>query len=124
MPKSQYLVYTAPDSDQNKLEMRYMAAVPIPEELLAVREQIDRIDQGFVLLLANRFALTQRVGMLKAEHNLSSFDPERESRKLKATRQLCEAHGVDPCLMADILARVMREVVKNHEAIKAEKSPV
>lgn len=101
-----------------------MAAAPIPEELLAVREQIDRIDQGLVLLLANRFALTQRVGLLKAEHNLNSFDPERENRKLEATRQLCEEHGVDSSLVADILARVMREVVKNHEAIKADKSSV
>lgn len=96
-----------------------MAALPIPDELLAVREQIDRVDQGLVLLLANRFALTQRVGLLKAEHNLSSFDPERENRKLETIRNLCEEHGVDPTLVADILARVMREVVKNHETIKA-----
>ncbi|MDX1491587.1 MAG: chorismate mutase [Pseudohongiellaceae bacterium] len=99
-----------------------MPATPIPAELLTVREQIDRIDQGLVLLLANRFALTQRVGELKAEHNLNSFDPERENRKLEAIRLLCEEHGVCPTLMADILARVMREVVKNHETIKAEKS--
>lgn len=96
-----------------------MPTQTIPSELLRVREQIDRIDHGLVLLLANRFSLTQRVGELKAEHGLEALDPERESRKLADIRSVCEKHGVNPDLVADILEGVMREVVKNHQAIKA-----
>ncbi len=95
-----------------------MSTESVPAELLHVREQIDRIDHGLVLLLANRFALTQRVGVLKAQHGLDALDPERESRKLAEIRRLCESHGVAPDLMAEILARVMAEVVKNHKAIR------
>jgi chorismate mutase len=95
-----------------------MSTESVPAELLHVREQIDRIDHGLVLLLANRFALTQRVGVLKAQHGLDALDPERESRKLAEIRRLCESHGVAPALMAEILARVMAEVVKNHKAIR------
>jgi chorismate mutase len=99
-----------------------MVTQPVPEELLRVRAQIDRIDSGLVLLLANRFALTQRVGELKAEHGLEALDPERESRKLADIRALCETHGVNPDLVAEILEQVMREVVKNHKLIKAKQS--
>jgi len=95
-----------------------MSTESVPAELLLVREQIDRIDHGLVLLLANRFALTRRVGVLKAEHGLEALDPDRESRKLAEIRRLCEVNGVAPDLMADILARVMAEAVRNHIAIK------
>jgi chorismate mutase len=95
-----------------------MSTESVPAELLYVREQIDRIDHGLVLLLANRFALTQRVGVLKAQRGLEALDPERESRKLAEIRRLCESHGVEPDLVAEILARVMAEVVKNHKAIR------
>lgn len=97
-----------------------MATEPVPAELLRVREQIDRIDQGLVLLLANRFALTQRVGELKAEHALESVDPDREMNKLAQIRALCVEHNVDPGLVSEILERVMRKVVKNHDAIKGQ----
>ena len=95
----------------------------VPAELLLVREQIDRIDHGLVLLLADRFALTRRVGVLKAEHGLEALDPERESRKLAEIRRLCEVNGVDSDLMVEILARVMAEVVKNHKAIREGGAP-
>ncbi|MDP1930543.1 MAG: chorismate mutase [Gammaproteobacteria bacterium] len=99
-----------------------MASEPIPAELLLVREQIDRIDHGLVLLLANRFALTRRVGELKAEHGLQALDPERESRKLADIRAVCAKHGVNQDLVAEILERVMREVVKNHKLIQEQQS--
>ncbi len=97
-----------------------MSTQAVPEELLKVREQIDRIDMGLVLLLANRFALTQRVGELKAAHKLEALDPERESRKLADIRAVCEKHAVNPDLVAEILEQIMREVVKNHKRIEAD----
>lgn len=95
-----------------------MSTESVPAELLLVREQIDRIDHGLVLLLANRFALTRRVGVLKAEHGLEALDPDRERRKLEEIRRLCEVNGVAPDLVVEILARVMAEVVRNHKAIR------
>lgn len=91
-----------------------------PGELLALRQQIDRLDHGLVLMLANRFALTRRVGELKASANLNSVDPKREEQKLAEIRALCEQHGLNPELLADILARIMGEAVRNHDRIRAE----
>ncbi len=99
-----------------------MASELVPTELLLVREQIDRIDHGLVLLLANRFALTRRVGELKAEYGLQALDPERESSKLADIRAVCAEHGVNQDLVAEILERVMREVVKNHKLIQEQQT--
>jgi chorismate mutase len=91
-------------------------------ELLGLRQQIDRLDHGLVLMLANRFALTRRVGELKASAQLNAVDPKREEEKLADIRALCEQHGLNPELLADILARVMGEAVRNHERIRAQVS--
>lgn len=89
-------------------------------ELLSLRQQIDRLDHALVLLLANRFALTQKVGELKASAGLNSVDPKREEEKLASIRNLCEAHELNPDLLTDILAQIMRETVRNHERIRAQ----
>ena len=98
-----------------------MSKASVPAELTALREQIDRLDQSLVLLLANRFALTQRVGELKAREQLQSFDAAREQRKLEHIRGLCQEHGVNAELMAGILEEIMREVVRNHDRIRQQK---
>jgi len=90
----------------------------IPAELTLLRQQIDRLDHALVLLLANRFVLTQRVGRLKVEQQLEAFDPQREEYKLREIRSLCEQHNVNPELVADIFAQVMREVVRNHNLLR------
>lgn len=97
-----------------------MSTDSIPAELTLLRQQIDRLDHALVLLLANRFALTQRVGSLKVEQQLESFDPQREECKLREIRSLCEQHNVNPELVADILAQVMREVVRNHNLLREQ----
>jgi len=89
-------------------------------ELQELRQQIDRLDQSLVLLLANRFALTRKVGEIKARAKLESFDPEREQQKLLDIRIACTRHELNPDMMDDILAQIMRETVRNHERIKAE----
>jgi len=100
-----------------------MSKSSVPTELLELRDQIDRLDQALVLLLANRFALTRRVGELKARENLESFDGSREQDKLLRIRELCEKHELNPELVSDILSGIMREVVQNHEHIRARQKP-
>lgn len=90
------------------------------QELQSLRQQIDRLDHGLVLMLANRFALTRRVGELKAKADLNAFDPRREEEKIRDIKLLCEKNGLNADMMADILAQIMRETVKNHERIRAE----
>jgi chorismate mutase len=100
-----------------------MSKVSVPSELLDLREQIDRLDQELVLLLAHRFVLTRKVGEIKARENLEPFDGTREQDKLQRIRALCEEHGLNPELVSEILAGIMREVVQNHERMKAQQKP-
>lgn len=100
-----------------------MSKASVPSELRELRDQIDRLDQALVLLLANRFALTRRVGEIKARESLDSFDGSREQDKLLRIRELCEKHGLNPELVSEILSGIMREVVQNHERIKARQKP-
>lgn len=97
-----------------------MTADSVPAELLELREQIDRLDQTLVLLLANRFALTGRVGEIKARAGLQACDPEREELKTERIRDFCHQHGLDPELMVSLMEQVMREVVANHERVREE----
>lgn len=96
-----------------------MAAAPVPRQLLEAREKIDAIDRRLVLLLAERFALTDEVGKLKASNDLEAVDPEREAQKLKAIRELCQQQGLNPDLVSEIFTRIMSEVVRNHRRYRS-----
>ena len=88
-------------------------------ELLAVREKIDEIDERLLDLLAERFALTHEVGVLKAEQNLTSFDATREAEKLARLADLSEQRNLNPDLVEELFQRIMQQVVKNHDALKS-----
>ena len=91
----------------------------VPVELLAVREKIDEIDERLLDLLAERFALTYEVGVLKAEQNLTSFDATREAEKLARLTDLSEQRNLNPDFVEELFQRIMQQVVKNHDALKS-----
>ena len=89
-----------------------------PAELLQARNKIDQIDRQLVELLAARFQLTLKVGLLKADQGLAALDESREAQKLDELRELCQEQGLDPELIAELFKRIMEEVVKNHNKLK------
>ena len=95
-----------------------MKAQPIPPDLLKIREQIDQIDTELVELLARRFALTHKVGQLKAMNQLEAVDPEREARKLASLRELSESRQLSVALVTEIFTAIMAEAVRNHKKLK------
>ena len=90
----------------------------LPAELLALRDSIDNIDAAIIHMLAERFRCTQRVGVMKAEHNLPAADPSREERQVARLRALAATAKLDPEFAEKYLAFVVREVIRHHEAIK------
>ncbi len=95
-----------------------MSSDSVPAELLAARENIDRIDRELISLLAERFALTHEVGLLKADKKLEALDSSRESEKLAQLTALCQEYGLDPALVSELFSRIMEEVVKNHQRLR------
>ncbi len=86
------------------------------DELHDLRRSIDNIDAAMVHMLAERFRCTQRVGALKARHDLPPADPDREKRQVARLRDLAHDAQLDPEFAEKYLAFVIREVIRHHEA--------
>ena len=87
------------------------------QELLAMRKTIDNIDAAMIHMLAERFRCTQRVGALKAKHDMPPADPKREEQQVARLRALAKEADLDPEFAEKYLAFVIREVIRHHEAI-------
>lgn len=87
------------------------------EELYAIRGSIDNIDASLVYLLAERFKFTQRVGRLKARHELPPSDPGREAAQIARLKALAEDAELEPEFAAKFLNFVIAEVIRHHQAL-------
>ncbi len=90
-------------------------------ELLRLRDSIDNIDAALIHLLAERFKCTQSVGRLKAEHGLPPADPAREAEQIARLRGLAHEAKLDPDFAEKFLGFIVKEVIRHHEALRAEK---
>jgi chorismate mutase len=96
--------------------------MPIVEsELQRLRSSIDNIDAALIHLLAERFKCTQEVGRYKAEHGLPPADPARETAQIARLRSLAQDAKLDPDFAEKFLGFIVTEVIRHHQAIRAEK---
>lgn len=86
-------------------------------ELQRLRGSIDNLDTAVICLLAERFKITQQVGLLKKQHGLPAADPEREEQQIARLRQLAIQSNLDPDFAQKLLGFIVTEVVRHHEAI-------
>lgn len=94
------------------------AGPAIPPELKRLRDSIDNIDAALVYLLAERFKCTKAVGMLKAELDLPSGDPNREAQQIARLRGLAQSAHLDPDFAEKFLSFIITEVIRHHDAAK------
>ena len=92
----------------------------VMRELGLLRASIDNLDAALVHLLAERFKCTQKVGKLKAAHNLPPADPGREAQQIKRLRRLAEEADLEPQFAEKFLNFIVEEVVRHHKLIAAE----
>jgi chorismate mutase / prephenate dehydrogenase len=73
-----------------------------------LREQIDRLDQQLVEVLAQRQRVVQRVAEVKRQHDLPTFHPAREENLISARRAQAAQAGLDPDYVEDLFRTMMR----------------
>ncbi len=97
-----------------------MSAGAGDETLAGYRSSIDNIDAALVLLLAERFKITKRVGMYKASAGLPPADPEREKEQITRLGEVAASAGLDPSISEKFLRLVFAEVRREHELIRSD----
>ena len=89
----------------------------VDPSLAEMRASIDNLDAALIYLLAERFKQTRKVGELKARTSLPAADPDREAEQIERLRALAVDADLDPVFAEKLLAFIVAEVIRHHEAI-------
>lgn len=89
-------------------------------KLAEYRRSIDNIDAALVMMLAERFKITQKVGAFKAEQGLPPADPRREEEQIARLRQLAAEADLDPEFSEKFLRFIIDEVIRHHRRAGSE----
>ena len=82
------------------------------------RSTIDRLDAIIVNALIERFSVTKRIGLLKAENKIETYDSEREKTQVKTLEKLIKHSDLDKKFIVNLMKLITTESKKNHEQIK------
>ena len=91
------------------------------KQLKEYRDSIDNIDAALVFLLSERFKITHKVGVLKAENTLLSADKSREAQQVSRLRKLSKEADLAPEFTEKMLNFIIVEVISNHENLRDSK---
>lgn len=86
-----------------------------------LRDSIDRIDNSIVLLLAERFSITRKIGRFKKALELPPQDKKRELAKIKKITAEAKAEKLDPKLVTVIFRAIIDTVIAEHKKTKKGK---
>ncbi|MDG1708917.1 MAG: chorismate mutase [Emcibacteraceae bacterium] len=86
-------------------------------KLIEYRNSIDNIDAAVINMLAERFKITQKVGVYKAKYGLPASDKDREANQIDRLRKLSEDAQLDPDFSVKFLDFVIEEVIQHHKKI-------
>ena len=84
------------------------------------RSSIDNIDAALVFLLAERFRVTEKVGLYKKNNSLPSRDSARESRQIARLNELSVSSGMNRDFLERFFKLITDEVVRRHDEIREE----
>ena len=88
-------------------------AVPLDE----MRAQIDRLDSSLIHLLAERMAVSSKIGAYKKAHNLTIVQARRYDEILKRNFEHGTSHGMTPQFIKAIFEAIHEESIRRQAEI-------
>jgi chorismate mutase len=85
-----------------------------------LRKSLDNIDAALIILLAERFKITQEVAWYKKENNLPAIDETREEHVINIAKEFAEKSGLEPAIAEKFLRLIIDEAVVNHKKILSD----
>lgn len=90
----------------------------VPNPILQrLRKELDLLDETIVVNLAERFRITDEVGLVKKQYGLPAVDKAREKEMMERLRRSSVKHDVDPEAIVSIYRCLIEQVVKRHKAV-------
>jgi len=77
-----------------------------------LRNKIDRIDSDLVKIVAKRFKVTKKIGILKVQNNLPREDKNREIQIMEKVRKMANKLNLNNKLMESIFELIIEDAKK------------
>lgn len=87
------------------------------QRIIALRQSIDNIDNAVIYLLAERFALTNRIGSIKAQAGFAPCDSNRENEQIARLCAIAQDAGLEQSVAREYHKFVVSESKKRHKLI-------
>ena len=84
------------------------------------RSTIDRLDLIIINALIERFSVTKRIGLIKAENNIEPHDKKREKKQVETLERLITDSDLDKEFIANLMRLITTESKRKHAQIKKE----
>ncbi len=91
------------------------------DDLASLRRSIDNIDTAVVALLGERFSLTEKVGLIKAEYGMPAEDMNREREQQAKYAQLASNHHLTAETVSKVMDTIISLVKVRHAELLAAK---
>ena len=88
------------------------------DKLQQLRQQIERLDEKIIAVVAQRLDCAKKVGEYKKIHNLSIFNSEVEDNKMKLADDLARKNGLDANFVRSLLYLIINESCKEQAKIQ------
>lgn len=92
-----------------------MTSPPAPLTMAAVRQQIDRIDEDLVKLLAERQRWVETAIAVKQRDGIPARVPERVDQVIGHVRDLARRHQVDAALVESLWTEMIEWFISHEE---------
>ena len=87
------------------------------KRIITLRQSIDNIDNAVIYLLAERFALTNRIGSIKAQAGFAPYDSNRENEQIARLCTIAHPAGLEQSIAREYHKFVVSESKKRHKLI-------